>query len=376
MKIKTLIVIIGILAVLSLVAFFARRPKAVPLTDPRVGEAVVPTAQIEKIGRVRITDQGKTVDLKREADGSWRVANYHDLPADFSKLSQFVSSLSEAKLTRFISARPEIISRLQFKDTTIELLDIADKEIATLNLGKTPDSGGRYLCFGSEPRAYLATMQAWLDPEPKSWADTKLLSLKPDEIATLKISTTGDNHVTFSRTKVTESWATQKAPEGKNVNAGKVSSLIGSLSQLRFTDTNEPADEKALAAKQNARTFTLTTFDGKTYTVSFGRKPEEKKLKTPAAQSAPDFTKNSPVNPDGTVKPIKPAKPDLPEFETIPAGPVFVFVTASDEKSPVNALMRKRAFQVAEYIFTDLPQTVDELFEAVPPTTAAPTTPK
>lgn len=59
-----------------------------------------------------------------------------------------------------------------------------------------------------------------------------------------------------------------------------------------------------------------------------------------------------------------------PEFETIPAGPVYAFVTHSDDSAPVNALMQKRAFQVYEYTFTGLPQTPDELFE--PAATAEP----
>jgi hypothetical protein len=40
----------------------------------------------------------------------------------------------------------------------------------------------------------------------------------------------------------------------------------------------------------------------------------------------------------------------------------------------VNALMVKRAFQIAEYTFTGLPQKADELFEAAPPAPAPATT--
>jgi len=44
-----------------------------------------------------------------------------------------------------------------------------------------------------------------------------------------------------------------------------------------------PDDANANAAKANLRTFKLTTFDNKTLTIAMGRKPEEKKLKPPAA---------------------------------------------------------------------------------------------
>jgi len=70
-------------------------------------------------------------------------------------------------------------------------------------------------------------------------------------------------------------------------------------------------------------------------------------------------------------------KPLAPEFETIPAGPVFAFVAHSDSSAAINGLMSKRAFQIAEYTFTGLPQKSDELFEAAPPPSpaAAPATP-
>ena len=122
--------------------------------------------------------------------------------------------------------------------------------------------------------------------------------------------------------------------------------------------------------------------------VALGRKPEEKKLKpsTPSAdgKSGPaslgtlaDLAKKEEKKDDakpGEEK--KDDKPLAPEFETIPAGPVFAFISHSETSAPINVLMQKRAFQIAEYTFTGLPQKADELFEAAPPPPApAPATP-
>ena len=61
-------------------------------------------------------------------------------------------------------------------------------------------------------------------------------------------------------------------------------------------------------------------------------------------------------------------KPLAPEFETVPAGPVFVSVAHSDgATAPVNAMMQKRAFQISDYTFTGLPQKAEEMFEPAPP---------
>jgi hypothetical protein len=120
-----------------------------------------------------------------------------------------------------------------------------------------------------------------------------------------------------------------------------------------------------------------------------GRKPEEKKLKPPAPStdgksgpaslgSVADLGKKEEKK-DENQKGEKAddTKPLAPEFETIPAGPVFVFISHSDSSAPVNAAMQKRAFQISEYTFTGLPQKTEELFEpaAPPPPPATPAAP-
>src|ERR1043166_4631908 len=100
MKLKTLIVTIAVLAVISIGVYIAQRPEKPKAADTRIDQPLVDRATIEKSNKLRITDAGKTVELARQNDGTWRVASYYDLPADFSKLSRFVGNLNEAKLHR------------------------------------------------------------------------------------------------------------------------------------------------------------------------------------------------------------------------------------------------------------------------------------
>jgi hypothetical protein len=62
-------------------------------------------------------------------------------------------------------------------------------------------------------------------------------------------------------------------------------------------------------------------------------------------------------------------------METIPAGPVFAFITHSDASAPINGLMQKRAFEVSDFALTSLPQKASDLFEPVPPPPAPPVPP-
>ncbi|MEO5958572.1 MAG: DUF4340 domain-containing protein, partial [Opitutaceae bacterium] len=149
MKLRTLLIVVATLAALSIAVFFVSRPAPPPSPDSRIGQALVTQAAIEKAAKLRLSDQGKTVTLTRGSDGTWRVATYFDLPADFNKLSTFIGSLTEAKLERLVTSSADRIGRLEFKDTKIELLDASDKELWSITLGKTNETGGRFVRFGT-----------------------------------------------------------------------------------------------------------------------------------------------------------------------------------------------------------------------------------
>jgi hypothetical protein len=380
MKLKTLIVSVVVLALISAAVFVARRPGPPPSKDPRVGQTLVDRSTVEKASQLKISDQGKSVSLTRQPDGTWKDTSYYDLPADFSKLSTFVGNLTDAKLDRLVTSNPERINRLEFKDTKIELLDGSNKPIWSITLGKNAETGGgRFVRFGDEQKAYLASLNAWIDTDPKSWAKAELIEVKPEDVAKVEVGFAPEADksapapITLSRAKKDDAWTADKTPANEKVKADRVSSLLSSLGSIRFNETTDLNDANAAAAKAHERLFKLTTFDGKTYTIAMGRKPEEKKLKPPtegktgpaALGKMADLAKKDADKKPGEKE--EPAKPVAPEFETIPAGPVFVSITSSDAAAPINALMQKRAFEVADYVFTGLPQKPDELFEAAPP---------
>jgi len=370
MKLKTLIVSVLVLAALSVAAYIARRPTPPPSADARINQPLVERTAIEKAAKLKLSDTGKSVELVRQTDGTWRVASYFDLPADFGKLSGFVGSLTEAKIQRLVTSSAERIGRLEFKDTKVELLDASDKAVFTVTLGKNAEvGGGRYVRFGDEPKAYLANLTAWLDVEAKNWVNSELINVKADDIARVEIPFAEGGAVTLTRAKKEDPWTSEQTPAGQRVKPDKVSTVLSSVGAIRFSDTTPLDDASAAAAKANQRTIKLTTFDQKTISVALGRKPEEKKLKPPAADaktgpaalgSVADLTKKDDAKKDE-------AKPLAPEFETIPAGPVFAFIASSEASAPVNTAMQKRAYQISDYVFTGLPQKADEMFEPVPP---------
>lgn len=365
MKLKTLLIVVALLAALSGATWFLNRPSAAASSaDTRLGRPVLATDAAEKASRIKITEKGKTVLLGRDAEAGWHVVSYHDLPADFSKLATLVKSLNSANVERLVTTSPDRIKRLEFADTTITILDSTEKPLLALTLGKSADTGGRYLRFGDENKAYLARLDTWLDVEPKNWADATLAKFTPADIAKVSITFGNAPATTVGRPSATVPFAAEATPSGKRLKSDTVTSLLNTLSSLRFTETSATDDPQAIAARAAARTITLTTFDGKTLAFALGRQPERTVVKPDALRPAPtELVAGAP----------KPAPSDLvgTVTEKLPAGPVFAFITHSDASAPINALMQKRAFQVGEFAFTSLPATGDALFEAVSPATSS-----
>ena len=362
MKIKTLLITVALLAVLSAAAYLANRPQAAPPADPRVGKPLLDSATATRAATISISDKGKKVELARAADGAWRVASYYDLPADFDKISHIVQDLNEAKVDRFVTSSPGRLAHMEFADSVIALGDASGKDVWSVTFGRTPESGnGKFIRFGREPAAFFSVMHVWLDTDAKGWADARLVTLKADDVAKVEIALEGEPPVTASRAKKDAPWSAQ-APAGRKLAADKVASLVSTLASLRFSDTTAVNDPSAVEASRHMRAFKLTTFDGKTLTVALGRKPEEKKPKAPApaAPAAAPAAQPAPAAPASAKDETKPAEP---ESETIPAGPVFASIASSDPRAPINELMKKRAFQVDDYTFTGLPQKAEELFE-------------
>lgn len=367
MKLKSLILIVAALAALSVVVFFVRKPAPAVTADARLNQPVLDAATAEKVAELRLTESGKSLTVKRDTNGVWRVPSYHDFPVDFSRVTRLVGDLTEAKLTRLVTTNPDRIARLEFKDTTITLLDSAAKELWTVTLGKNPESGaGRFLRYGNEPKAFLASLNTYLDLESKNWANAELLALKPDDIAKIELPFTEGGPITFTRAKKEDPWTTPATPAGQKPKTDTLASALNTLTSIRFSDTSDSADAKVAEARPHVcGAYTLTTFDGKTVTITLARKPEEKKMKPPVADKSLLGAATPPSPTAGT--PAPDPKLLTPEFETIPAGPVFVRIAHSDAAAPVNALMAKRAFQIADYTFTSLPQKSADLFEPAPP---------
>lgn len=375
MKLKTLLIVVALLAAASAAVYFVNRPTAPAPADARVGQPLLDPAVVEPAARFTLKDAGNTVELVKSDGGVWQVASFHHLPADLSKLSRFVQDLTEAKIDRFVTSNPERLARLEFKDTQLSFADAAGKELWSIDLGKTAEGGGRFVRYGDEEKAYRTRLNAWLDTTARNWADSSLVGAKPEQIAKVEIPLAEGEAITVSRGEAGQPWTADGTPEDRQLRQSSIDSLLSTLTNLRFIETASADAPEVTAAREHQRRVTLTTFSGETLEIALGRKPEETVVK-PAAPK-PETSGPAAIVGSATEAPkpeeAGPAAVTEATTETIPAGPVFAFVTGPATLAKLSGAPEDLAFKVSDYVFTSLPKSRDELLEpkAPAPTEAA-----
>lgn len=352
MNLKTLALAVGVLGAAAVTVHFVTRPEAPAPADTRLGQPVLTPAVADKASGLRVRQGSASVELRKRADGTWTVASYHDLDADFSRLAQLTESLANAKWLRYVTSSPERLKRMDLGSTQVEFLDDKGSAYWTLQVGKDFEGGGRFARLGDETKAFVASLSLWVDTDSKNWADSALLKTKPEEVKELKVSFAEGADLVLTRESPDKDFKTAALPEGRVLKKSQVTSAVSSLANIRFSQTYAPDEPKMIEASAHSRTFSLTTFAGETLTLTLAQAPA-----TPAPSPVP-------AAPGATPTPPPPPAPE---------NPVFVKVQSSRPDSPLAAAMSKRAFEVYAYLLSNLPKTRDAWFEAAPTPSPSPT---
>jgi len=357
MKLKTLVIVVAILAIASIATRLFRQQDQAPALDPRIGQSLVPAEVIANVARVQLdSNTGVSVTLENTAtEGSnWVVREYHDLPADFAKLNTLVQNLRDAKFTRFASKNPERIARMDFTGQRIALQDAAGEPLWTANLGRTL-TGGRFVKIGDDETALVASLTAQLDTAPKNWADAALVLATAEDVRSIEVTFPDEQLLHFQRESAVSPWIAGDLSEGATIKTTDVSSLVNRLVGLRFADTAAPESPEVVGARENAREFKLGLEDGSEITIALGRLP------APPAPPTEDEVSATDSAPDAEATPPEAPKP----------GPAFAFVQSSNDLA-FNTRMQKRGYQIQEWTYTSLPANRDALLQLPPEPTAAP----
>lgn len=360
MNLKTLYISAAVLAVLALAINWAAAPDKAPPLDPRVGNSLLSEAALENLDTILVEGDGQTVTIRRDAETNrWLVAERHDLPASFSKLSGQIKTLVDTNLQKVATNKAERAAGLGFDNpSAIRLKSADDQTILALEIGRSAENGRQFVRFAGEDKVFQADAALTLDTDPESWLDKKLVSIEQDKVTSLGFAFANGETLKASRLNKDTPWIAEgDLPEGNQLDQDALNRAANRLAGLTFTKTTEPA--AAEPAQEHSHKISVTTTDGKEYAFTIGRTPEVKAMKEHEVE-----------NDQGE------KTTELREEVETPAGPVYVSVASANADDPINGYAPNVAFEASAFQFTSLPDSRAKLLKDAPPPPAKPAEPE
>ncbi len=379
MKPKQFIILLVVVAVLGLAAYMVNHSE----DDSWEGgeNSVNQTLLSEdfdsgKVAAVTIREGERSVTLEKTADG-WKVRERYNYPANLPEMKDFIITLMQTKVARELMLSAEQLADLKLKEgegVSVAFLDADAKVMAAIVFGKkhekateaqesmgpygmmgNVDSMGRYILLPGDKAVIAANTFALVDEPVTNWLDKDFIKISDMKMGSL--SENGKTLWTVSRDNKSADLTLQggEVPEGKMVDAGKLSSIKSAFSWIRFNDVADPEASAESLGMDKAKIFTVSDFDGLTYTLQMGAVVDGKQyLRIQSVRWSGQETR-------------QPAEGESPEDKARLDAEFEKANKENQEKATrMNVQFSPWTYEVGTYALSNVGKTFDELLKDLP----------
>ncbi len=265
--------------------------------DPAIGKKLLPNLAVNDVAHIWLRQSTNQLDLAKK-DGTWRVRQRNDYPANYSQISDFLIKAADLKIVQSEKVGPSQLGRLELSpgQGTNAALEVAfkdqnDKQLQSLLLGKkhmqqskTPspygdgESGwpdGRYVKVGanSDTVDVISDPLSNIEPKPDQWLNKDFF--KVEKVRSVAVAfPEPTNSWKLSRETESGDWKLADAKPSEQLDSSKTSSVSNPLSSPSFTDVDTTSKPEQLGLDKPT-VVTLDTFDNFTYTLKVGVKTND-----------------------------------------------------------------------------------------------------
>jgi len=263
-----------------------------------MGKKLLPNLPINDVALIDLEKGSNHVNLEKK-EGTWRVRERKDYPANYSEISDFLIKAADLKVVQSENIGPSQLGRLELVagQGTNSALEVAfkdqnDKQIQALLLGKkhmqkskTPspygelgDNGwpdGRYVQVAGNAGtvAVISDALSNIEPKPEQWLNKDFVKVeKVRSIAVVFPEPT--NSWKLSRETESGDWKLADAKPAEQLDSSKTSSVSNPLSSPSFNDVDTTSSTQQLGLDKPT-VVTLDTFDDFSYTLKVGQKTND-----------------------------------------------------------------------------------------------------
>ena len=151
---------------------------------------------LNAVARVEMLDGDSAIHIHRAEDGTWRVTEHYDHPADTVQIRQLLSQLKDAVKIEQKTSSAEHYARLGVADADRDegggrLLKISTAEQSWQLLIGDPSrqvADGRYVRKPDEAASWLVNAALQLPEAADQWLDQDIVHLEPSEVSTITVT--------------------------------------------------------------------------------------------------------------------------------------------------------------------------------------------
>ena len=280
MTTNKLVSLSAVAAVLVGLAYYSTASRKVK-TPTQSGKPVLSGFDLSEVSKVEAgAPDGKKLVLE-SSDTGWVIKSLFGYPADITKIRQNLLALKDLKIGHVAAGK-----KLE-KAALVDLQNAAGKSLATLRLGdkhmrqpsgemaqfgggEFPD--GRYVSAAGADTVFLVkeTLEAF-DGDPKSWADTQIVSLPSADITAIELAGKGQ---TAKLTKKDNAWTLDGLAAKEEFDTSKSYGVESALGSLNFSTVADPALNDGQLGITTGAVYTVTLKNGERYTARIGNPAE------------------------------------------------------------------------------------------------------
>jgi len=291
MKARPLVITLLIAAILIGIAVWQSKRSQTSATQSitfATGDRLIAGFPVNELHTVRLQGAENSVTLSRVED-RWVVTERENYPADFEKLARFLRQIQDLKPVQSVAAGPSQHPRLGLTNpvgdggTGILFEGTAENSTTQLIIGNefirdaaspmaAGMAAGRYVRLADQPdRIWLIseTLNA-AEPEPSAWIDRRFVAI--ENPVSISVTPTGEDAIPWKLTRNEDStnFTLEGLTEEETLDTAQTNQLRSVLAAATIEDvlTGDAADFEP------ARTATIMTADGFTYTLRIGEQIE------------------------------------------------------------------------------------------------------
>ncbi|MFK7852387.1 MAG: DUF4340 domain-containing protein [Akkermansiaceae bacterium] len=307
MKSRTVIILWAIALILAASVFALKKSQGnsdETATKRSPGEKLLSEFPADKTATIWIKGAENSVQLSKK-DGTWKVVNRDNFPADARNINDLIRTIAEVKVTQGIEAGPTFAPRFgmdadsadpEKRGLKVILEDASETDLAIVSFGKNLDanssspfgggSTGRFVRNHSDESGFYAVSELFstLSSDPKEWLADEFF--KVERIQTISLDKPGsdENEWTITRDDESAEFKFSEAFPGVKIDPAAVTPLKSLFSYARFDDVVPAADIEKRSNPEKLQNVKISTFEGLTYNITL---QPAKPLEAPKEDEAP-----------------------------------------------------------------------------------------